>query len=552
MISSDSNVNGIQPDSQPVILESSIKTVSTPKVTKKQLKQAERDDRKRAKEEEKRAKEEEKRVKEEEKRAKDEEKRAKEEDKRKKDEEKQKNDQLKAAYRKMIGDEKQAKDAEKLKKMEEKLQKQQKEEKEKRNMEDRLKSFLRKPSIVSQVVQQVAQEQRENNGDDLKDFDECVLKQDQNILCDIIKDIIFSQSKITKDYENSLHKCNSDSIDMKYIHFPRKYFIRPPYYGTFNEGKLILADATAPYATVDNTIDYDDDSVLEWDDGEEAEDCEGSDIDRTSSVGSDVADEDDELFVVPHGHLSDDEVEEDERPATIQLKQGREAAKSSVWDKNIQKKKALRDLKPIFGCVYDNKYLPYQEKLKEIQNECQQYKMIRVSAEKPNSFAQEKMTKVVITPKSQERQVKGSPQFHQDTIPFKSQTKRSSSSKLIVESPSKRRKTNVLKTAVNDSATNEEYLMTINYEENMFKTNVSDKEEQKLKMNILEDTSNSKLLTVESIDCETKHCRTTSTDRDNMDLQYCVNSADQITDGFTQPVSQSPPMVKLLVARRKN
>ncbi|CAF1181489.1 unnamed protein product, partial [Didymodactylos carnosus] len=497
---------------------------------------AERDEKRRAREEEKQKKDaekqkkqEEKQKKEEEKQKREEEKQKKLEEKQKKDEEKQKSEQLKIAYRKMLEEEKQAKDAEKLKRMEVKLQKQKKEEKEKKSMEDRLKNFLRKPSIVSQVAEQVIQLQSENNGGDINDFEQRVLKQDLNVLNYTIKDIISAQSGLTKDQQNSSEKVSSDNVDMKYIHFPKKYFIRPPYYGTFSKGRLILVDATEPYAVVDNTIDYDDDSVLEWDDGEEAEDCEGSDIDQTSSVGSDVADEDDELFI-----------------STIQLKQGREAAKSSVWDRNVQKKKSLRDLKPIFGCIYDNKYLSDQEKLKEI-SECQQYKMIVVPAEKANNSCEEKSAKVSVTPKQRQSQTK-------DKIPFKSQTKRSSSNKPAVESPSKRRKINVSKAHSDGTATCDKYLMTMEYEENVFKIDGGgDREDQKSKSNILEDTSNSKLLlTAESIDCQAKHFRTMSADCDNMNLQCSVNSADATIDSFVQSVPLSPPLVTVLVARRKN
>ena len=63
-------------------------------------------------------------------------------------------------------------------------------------------------------------------------------------------------------------------------------------------------------------LDYEVDSGDEWEDEPEGESLSGSsdveDEDEPATVPGDE-DEDDDGFFVPHGHLSDDEVDEEER-----------------------------------------------------------------------------------------------------------------------------------------------------------------------------------------------------------------------------------------------
>jgi chromatin assembly factor 1 subunit A len=61
-------------------------------------------------------------------------------------------------------------------------------------------------------------------------------------------------------------------------------------------------------------IDYDVDSDDEWEDeadGESIADSDKGDMEEDTLNGGD--DEDDDGFFVPHGHLSDDELDEEER-----------------------------------------------------------------------------------------------------------------------------------------------------------------------------------------------------------------------------------------------
>jgi hypothetical protein len=65
------------------------------------------------------------------------------------------------------------------------------------------------------------------------------------------------------------------------------------------------------------------------------------------------SDSDTDSFIVPHGHLSDDELNEDEQQQSTSTKQAREAAKSDVWDKKVARRNQQRELKPIYGCIFD-------------------------------------------------------------------------------------------------------------------------------------------------------------------------------------------------------
>ncbi len=101
---------------------------------------------------------------------------------------------------------------------------------------------------------------------------------------------------------------------------------------------------------------------------------------------------DTDSFIVPHGHLSDDELNEDEQQQVKKnhsffypiesiivslksalTKQAREAAKSHVWDKKVARLNQQRDLKPKFGCIYDP---TLDEKIKfELSNYLQQFQV---------------------------------------------------------------------------------------------------------------------------------------------------------------------------------
>ncbi len=60
-------------------------------------------------------------------------------------------------------------------------------------------------------------------------------------------------------------------------------------------------------------LDYEVDSGDEWEDEPEGESISGGSSDIEEEEEMPVEDEDDDGFFVPHGHLSDDEIDEEER-----------------------------------------------------------------------------------------------------------------------------------------------------------------------------------------------------------------------------------------------
>lgn len=99
---------------------------------------------------------------------------------------------------------------------------------------------------------------------------------------------------------------------VKYIHFDKTECRRPPYYGTWRK-KSKKVGPRNPFAMDDKLIDYEVDSADEWEDIVDAESIGDSDKDEEEERMKDADDEEDDGFLVPHGHLSDDELEEDER-----------------------------------------------------------------------------------------------------------------------------------------------------------------------------------------------------------------------------------------------
>ncbi|CAF0975144.1 unnamed protein product [Adineta ricciae] len=307
------------------------------------------------------------------------------------------------------------------------------------------------------------------------DFDQIVCKQDVNFVSDLLENL---RSMKPTEVENAARpRLNSDSssctalpltttttmnnqyvLKTRYIHFPEKYFNRPPYYGTLKKALTANANPLQPDAAIDN-IDYAVDSEGEWEepckDGEELR-SDAEDLSDSEAVDSDS---DTDSFIVPHGHLSDDELNEDEQQQSTVTKQAREAAKSHVWDKKVARLNQQRELKPIFGCIYDP---ALDDKVKfELSNYFHQFKRILVPKEicqkpeqeekeqevteesapngdKPKRVSKKKSTASKKSQSTEQQQASIIPSAVTPTA------KRISSASILVESasPSKRRKMN--------------------------------------------------------------------------------------------------------------
>lgn len=138
---------------------------------------------------------------------------------------------------------------------------------------------------------------------------------------------------------------------VKYIHFDKTECNRPPYYGTWRKKSRKIRPRN-PFAMDEKLIDYEVDSADEWEDIVDAESIGDSDKDEEEERMKDAEDEDDDGFLVPHGHLSDDELEEDERMMNPEQRKLREAAKTEQWE--TERKKATKHIIP--KCYFTEDY----------------------------------------------------------------------------------------------------------------------------------------------------------------------------------------------------
>lgn len=129
---------------------------------------------------------------------------------------------------------------------------------------------------------------------------------------------------------------------------------RPPYYGTWSK-KSEFVKARNPFGEDKKLFDYEVDSDDDWEEEEQGESLTGSDDeDKENDVENDDYEVDNEFFV-PHGHLSDDEVDDEENAklSPESLKQKLKLLKDE-FDLDMQSK--TQKLKPrSIGCIWYNK-----------------------------------------------------------------------------------------------------------------------------------------------------------------------------------------------------
>lgn len=103
-------------------------------------------------------------------------------------------------------------------------------------------------------------------------------------------------------------------------------------------------------------VNYENDSDDEWEDDLDGESI-GSKDDEEEMI-EDEEDEDDGFFV-PHGYLSDDEIDEENREVAPEVKQAEQQAKRTQWENERQKKNVIVTAK-FYGCVWDAKHSDYK------------------------------------------------------------------------------------------------------------------------------------------------------------------------------------------------
>ncbi|XP_050515268.1 chromatin assembly factor 1 subunit A isoform X2 [Diabrotica virgifera virgifera] len=130
---------------------------------------------------------------------------------------------------------------------------------------------------------------------------------------------------------------------------------RPAYYGTWRK-KSKFVKPRKPLAEDKNILNYEEDSDDDWEEEEQGESLNGSEDEAEKDNDDDKDDyEVDNEFFVPHGHLSDDEVDDEElsRLSPDSLKQKLKLLKEE-FDQDMKSK--TQKLKPrSIGCIWYNK-----------------------------------------------------------------------------------------------------------------------------------------------------------------------------------------------------
>lgn len=128
---------------------------------------------------------------------------------------------------------------------------------------------------------------------------------------------------------------------------------RPPYFGTWRKKSKTIR-ARKPLARDSDLFNYEIDSDDEWEEEDPGESLRGSDDEDKENESGNEYEVDNEFFV-PHGHLSDDEVDEEEK-----VKFSPESHKAKLkllkneFDEEM-KSKTLKIKPRIIGCIWYDK-----------------------------------------------------------------------------------------------------------------------------------------------------------------------------------------------------
>ncbi|XP_052863370.1 chromatin assembly factor 1 subunit A-like [Anopheles cruzii] len=165
------------------------------------------------------------------------------------------------------------------------------------------------------------------------------------------------------DDETVCHQIEEDPEKMKQ-RFKVKFFLfdenqRPPYRGTWRKRSQQIS-ARRPFALDTKFFDYDVDSDDEWEEEEPGESLHGSDDEKDVDHEEDY--EVDNEFFVPHGHLSDEELqaEGEDADGNPELDDNRpqvQKAKLKILQQEFvaEMKKKTEKIKPrLIGCIWEN------------------------------------------------------------------------------------------------------------------------------------------------------------------------------------------------------
>lgn len=130
---------------------------------------------------------------------------------------------------------------------------------------------------------------------------------------------------------------------------------RPAYHGTWRK-KSNKVYARRPFAQDQKYFDYEVDSDDEWEEEEPGESLHGSDSEKEKDAEEEDYEVDNDFFV-PHGHLSDDELNPDGEEAIDDNSPETQKAKLKILQQEFaaEMKKKTKKLEPrLIGCIWMN------------------------------------------------------------------------------------------------------------------------------------------------------------------------------------------------------
>ncbi|XP_063699991.1 chromatin assembly factor 1 subunit A-like [Culicoides brevitarsis] len=176
-----------------------------------------------------------------------------------------------------------------------------------------------------------------------------------------------SQDIIVIDTKGEEHietvKKPKEKYRAKFLHFHENR--RPAYYGTFRK-KSKKINGRKPLGVDTQMFDYEVDSDEEWEEEEPGESLHGSDDEKDKDNVDDDYEVDNDFFV-PHGHLSDEELEPDGELATEDNSPEAQKARLKIMQQEFQEehKKKTEKIKPrIIGCIW------VRSSLSKAQDQC--------------------------------------------------------------------------------------------------------------------------------------------------------------------------------------
>lgn len=164
-------------------------------------------------------------------------------------------------------------------------------------------------------------------------------------------DVVIVEEDVTLGERVYEEKPKMEKMRAKFLKFHENQ--RPPYYGTWRK-KSKAIKPKRPLVKDKAYFDYEVDSDDDWEEEEQGESITGSDGEDKENESENEYEVDNEFFV-PHGHLSEDEVDDEE---TNRLSPESQKAKLKLLKNEFEEemKSKMQKIKPrVIGCIWYKK-----------------------------------------------------------------------------------------------------------------------------------------------------------------------------------------------------